>query len=38
VASRYSFDQMVSAFDRIYREQLAVHAPVHLSASEMMAS
>jgi glycosyltransferase involved in cell wall biosynthesis len=38
VASRYSFDQMVSAFERIYREQLAVHAPVHLSASEMMAS
>ena len=38
VASRYSFDQMVSAFERVYREQLAVHAPVHLSASEMMAS
>ena len=38
VASRYSYDQMVSAFERIYREQLAVHAPVHLSASEMMAS
>jgi glycosyltransferase involved in cell wall biosynthesis len=38
VEARYSFDRMIGAFQRLYLEQLSVHAPVRLAASELMAS
>jgi L-malate glycosyltransferase len=37
VEARYSWQRMISAFERVYIEQLGVHAPVRL-ASELMAS
>jgi L-malate glycosyltransferase len=37
VETRYSWERMVSAFERLYIEQLEVHAPVRLT-SELMAS
>jgi L-malate glycosyltransferase len=37
VEARYSWQRMISAFERVYIEQLGVHAPVRL-ATELMAS
>ena len=38
VETRYSWDRMISSFERLYVEQLGVHAPVRLAATEVMAS
>jgi len=38
VETRYSYRRMVEQFERLYAEQLAVRAPMHAAASEMMAS
>jgi glycosyltransferase involved in cell wall biosynthesis len=38
VETRYSYRRMVEQFERLYVEQLAVRAPMHAAASEMMAS
>jgi L-malate glycosyltransferase len=38
VETRYSYRRMVEQFERIYVEQLTARAPMHVDASEMMAS
>jgi glycosyltransferase involved in cell wall biosynthesis len=38
VASKYSFERMIAAFESIYLELLAVHAPVRLASTELIAS
>jgi L-malate glycosyltransferase len=38
VEARYSWERMISSFERLYVEQLGTHAPVRLAASELMAS
>jgi glycosyltransferase involved in cell wall biosynthesis len=38
VESRYSWDTMISSFERLYLEQLGVHAPVRLAEAELIAS
>jgi glycosyltransferase involved in cell wall biosynthesis len=38
VESRYSWDRMISSFERLYLEQLGVHARVRLAAAELIAS
>jgi glycosyltransferase involved in cell wall biosynthesis len=38
VENRYSWDRMISSFERLYVEQLGVHAPVRLAAAELIAS
>ena len=38
VEARYSWERMISSFERLYVEQLGVHAPVRLAATELMAS
>jgi glycosyltransferase involved in cell wall biosynthesis len=38
VETRYSFDRMVSAYERLYTSELAKHAVVAPSPSEVIAS
>jgi L-malate glycosyltransferase len=38
VEARYSWERMIASFERLYIEQLGVHAPVRLAATELMAS
>jgi glycosyltransferase involved in cell wall biosynthesis len=38
VEARYSWERMIAAFERLYLEQLGVHASMRLAAPELMAS
>ena len=38
VEARYSWDRTIASFERLYVEQLGVHASVRPSATELMAS
>ena len=38
VEARYSWERMISEVERLYVEQLGVHAPIRLAATELMAS